>query len=98
MEIIRRLSLGWNDNSITGRYQYIYSGGCGRISLIYIKCHGGEFMWETHSIDELSYRFDGRFETKEKAEEFIMEKLGLTDLAGLIQWRIAKKNMIITEE
>ncbi len=54
-------------------------------------------MWETHSIQESSEKYSKRFDTKEEAEEFIMESLLGDDLKDLVEWKIAKNNIVIQE-
>jgi len=97
MKIIKRLALGWENEDGYGKYQYIYEGKTGRISLVYLECPRGKFMWETHSLCESSEKFSSRFDTKEEAEEFIMESIVGNELGALIEWRIAKQNMVIVE-
>ncbi len=100
MEIIKRLALGWEREDEYGKYQYIYRPNTKHyfgISLVYLKCRGRKFMWETHSIQESSERFSKRFNTKEEAEEYIIEVLVGDDLKDLVACKIAKNNIIIVE-
>ena len=100
MEIIRRLARGWEGEEGYGKYQYLYifgRGVYGGISLVYLEVPRRRFMWETHSIQESSEKYSKRFDTKEEAEEFIMESLLGDDLKDLVEWKIAKNNIVIQE-
>lgn len=98
MDIIKRLALGWEGEDEYGKYQYIYYNGFKRISLVYLECRGRKFLWETHMISSYNDdRYSKRFDTKEEAEEFIMEILVGDDLKGLFEWKIAKNNMVIQD-
>ncbi len=100
MEIIRRLALGWEGEEGYGKYQYLYAFGRGiyrGISLVYLEVPRRKFMWETHSIQGSSERYSKRFDTKEEAEEFIMETSLGDDLKDLVEWKIAKNNVRIEE-
>ena len=55
-------------------------------------------MWETFGSGGLRNIYtDRRFETKEEAEEFIIEILVGDGLKDLVEWKIAKQNIIIQE-
>lgn len=98
IDIIKRLISEWDRGDERGKYQYIYFNGFKRISLVYLECRGRTFMWETYRLSSHSdVRYSKRFDTKEDAEEFIMEILVGDDLKGLVEWKIAKNNMAIQD-
>ena len=102
LEIIRGSSRNWipkeGNTEPCGEYQYLYRKGIIEVSLVYLECRGGNFMWETFCFyDGLSNKFNQRFDTKEEAEELIRETLLGDDLKDLVEWKIEKQNMIIQE-
>ena len=97
MEIIRRLALGWEGEDDYGKYQYIYRKGNCSFSLVYLEVRGRKFMWELYGMAGGYTGEHGRFNTKEEAEEIIINILVGDDLKDLVEWKIAKKNIIIQE-
>lgn len=99
MDIIRRKVLGCGDLKGEKKYQYFYWIKGYKISLRYLEVRGRKFMWETY---EYNFGFNNtklnqRFDTKEEAEEFIVDSLVGDDLKDLVEWKIAKNNIIIQE-
>lgn len=98
MDIIKRRVLGWVGGDEYGKYQYIYYNNFKRISLVYLECRGRKFMWETYLVSSFNDSVcSKRFNTQKEAEEFIMYKLLGDDLKDIVEWKIAKNNMIIQE-
>lgn len=97
MQIIRRLALGWEDEDGYGKYQYLYRKGNCSFSLVYLEIPRGKFMWELYGMAGGHIGEHGRFNTQEEAEEIIMDILVGDDLKDLVEWKIAKSNMIIQD-
>ncbi len=97
IEIIRRKKrIDFEDKKGEQKYQYIYRKDGRAISLVYLECRGRTFMWEAHSLS-LHIALDIRFYTKEEAEGTIRRLLLGDDLKDLVEWKIAKQNIIIQE-
>ena len=97
MDIIRRKALGCGDLKGEKKYQYIYSNQRYRISLRYLEVRGRKFMWETYGSHYGEPELSQRFNTKEEAEEFIIESLLGDDLKDIVEWKVAKQNIIIQD-
>ncbi len=95
MEIIRRGKLGCEQLGGEKKYQYIYRKGNCTFSLVYLEVRGRKFMWELFGFAGGYQGEHGRFDTKEEAEEIIIDILLGDDLKHLVEWKIAKQNIII---
>lgn len=95
LEIIRRWKLGCENLEGEKKYQYIYRKGNSTFSLVYLEVKGRKFMWELYGFASGHQGEHGRFNTQEEAEEIIINILMGDDLKDLVEWKIAKQNMII---